>query len=115
MPRRTSRGVVFTGVFVIAAACSTKGSNGTDTASVTSQIPAADSTRAHDSAQAATAAGVDTAWRALFDGTSTSAWHKYKGGPVPPQWKVADGTLTATPGGGDIVTNDQFGNFELEV
>ena len=116
MPRRFIRGAVFTGVLLTAAACSTKGSNGTDTASGAGQIPAADSTRARDSAKAAAEkTASDTAWRPLFDGKSTAGWHAYKGGAVPAAWKATDSTLTVTPGGGDIVTDDQFGDFELAV
>lgn len=110
MSSRSSRGAVVIGI-LIAAACSTKGSNGTDTASVVGQLPAADSTRARDSVKAAS----DSGWRSLFDGKSTTGWHAYKGGPVPASWKVADSTLTSTPGGGDIVTDDQFGDFELAL
>ena len=111
MPRRTSRGVLFTGAFLVAAACSTKGSNGTDTASVISQLGANDSTQAHDSAKAAT----DSGWHSLFDGKSTAGWHAYKGGPVPAAWKATDSALTVTPGGGDIATDGEYGDFELAL
>ena len=116
MPRRISRGAVFTGVLLVAAACSTRGSDGTDTASGTSQISADDSARAHDSA--AKVATVDTAWRSLFDGQTTNGWRAYKGTGMHPQWQARDGMLTVAGKGGDagdIVTNDQFGDFELEL
>src|SRR5678815_2895177 len=32
-------------------------------------------------------------WQLLFDGTSTSGWHKYGNTPAGTSWKVADGTL----------------------
>src|SRR5689334_22336973 len=104
MPRRISRGAVFTCALLAAAACSTKGSNGTDTASVISQLDAKDSAQATDSG-----------WRSLYDGKSTAGWHAYKGGPVPAAWKATDSALTVTPGGGDIATDDQFGDFELAL
>jgi len=52
-------------------------------------------------------------WRALFDGTSTSAWRGYKSQTMPAGWNIQDGVLTKNGAVEDIVTKDQFGNFEL--
>jgi hypothetical protein len=56
-------------------------------------------------------------WKLLFDGKSTDGWRAYRGKDVPGNWKVADGALVLDPGagkgGGDIVTKDEFGSFEL--
>ncbi len=52
-------------------------------------------------------------WRPLFDGTSTSAWRGYKTQTFPAGWRIVDGTLTKTGSQEDIMTRDQFGNFEL--
>jgi len=63
-------------------------------------------------------------WISLFDGQTTNGWHKYGGGPVGPAWKVADGVLyldasekegQKIKGGGDIVTDQQFENFDLKL
>jgi 3-keto-disaccharide hydrolase len=63
-------------------------------------------------------------WVSLFDGKTTNGWHKYGGGPVGPAWKVADGVLHLDAsekeggkikGGGDIVTDEQFENFDLKL
>jgi 3-keto-disaccharide hydrolase len=54
-------------------------------------------------------------WRALFDGTSTSAWRGYRSPMFPAGWKIVDGVLTKTGEVGDILTKDQFGNFELAL
>jgi len=60
----------------------------------------------------------------LFDGQTTKGWHKYGGGPVGPAWKIADGVLYLDAaeqengkikGGGDIVTDEEFENFELHL
>lgn len=58
----------------------------------------------------------------LFDGTSTDAWKDIKSEEFPKQgWVVKDGILTVLPkteqqeGGHDIVTKEQFANFELEL
>lgn len=53
----------------------------------------------------------------LFDGTDLSAWRGYRQPDVPAGWSVEDGTLAFTPGvgDGDIVTREEFGDFELEL
>jgi 3-keto-disaccharide hydrolase len=55
------------------------------------------------------------AWRPLFDGTSLDAWRGYKNAPVPAGWHVVDGTLAKDAPVGDIVTKDEFGDFELQI
>ena len=52
-------------------------------------------------------------WRSLFDGTSTSAWRGYKSQSFPAGWHIVDGTLTKSGPQEDIISRDQFGNFEL--
>ena len=54
-------------------------------------------------------------WRALFDGTSMDAWRGYKAQAVPDGWKIVDGTLTKARPVEDIVTKEQFADFELEL
>lgn len=49
----------------------------------------------------------------LFDGKNASAWESNDGTPV--KWKVADGTLTITPGGGIIRTKAAFGDCQLHI
>ena len=62
-----------------------------------------------------TPVAADTGWRALFDGRSTAGWRGYRRPDMPAGWEVVDGALTRTGPGGDIITVDQFGNFELEL
>jgi 3-keto-disaccharide hydrolase len=67
---------------------------------------------------AATAATQDTpsaSWRSLFDGKTTAGWRGYRQPQLPAGWQVVDGALTRVGAGGDIVSVDQFGNFELMV
>src|SRR6185503_12070756 len=52
-------------------------------------------------------------WRSLFDGTSTSAWRGYKQQTFPAAWTIVDGVLTKSGSAEDIITKEQFGNFEL--
>ena len=54
-------------------------------------------------------------WHPLFDGTSTAAWRGYKTQTMPAGWQIVDGVLTKTGSVEDIVTKDQFGNFQLEL
>ena len=57
----------------------------------------------------------EAAWRPLFDGSSTEAWRGYKSDSLPSGWQVIDGALTRVAGAGDIVTREQFQDFELEL
>ena len=54
-------------------------------------------------------------WRVLFDGSSLAAWRGYKDTPVPSGWRIADGTLAKDVPVADIVSKDEFGDFELEL
>lgn len=53
----------------------------------------------------------------LFDGSSMDAFRGYKRKDLPKGWVIADGLLAYVPGveGGDIVTKDEFGDFELRM
>lgn len=53
-------------------------------------------------------------WKLLFDGQSiTRYWRAYKADTVGPAWRVVDGVLTKTRPGDDIVTREEFGDFEF--
>jgi hypothetical protein len=54
-------------------------------------------------------------WRSLFDGTNTTAWRGYKEQAVPAGWQIVDGVLAKKGSVGDLMTKDQFGNFELAL
>lgn len=56
-------------------------------------------------------------WQLLWDGKSTRGWRGAKGDPFPARgWRMKDGELTATGGGGgDIVTEQTFSAFELQL
>ena len=47
----------------------------------------------------------------LFDGKDLSAWQT----PQHGSWKVANGYLEVTPGAGDLVTRQKFGDVQLHV
>jgi hypothetical protein len=54
-------------------------------------------------------------WRLLFDGSSTTGWRGYRQAGIPSAWQAVDGALTLIGGGGDIITLDQFANFEVKI
>jgi hypothetical protein len=55
-------------------------------------------------------------WRLLFDGESTEGWRNFKRDGISDGWKVQDGALVRAAGGaGDIITKEQFDNFELSL
>src|SRR5437762_12908758 len=53
-------------------------------------------------------------WRLLFDGTTTAGWRGYKMKALPAAWMAMDGTLMKEKPTEDIVTTDQFGDFDLQ-
>jgi len=61
--------------------------------------------------QAEQAAG----WRLLFDGKTTAGWRGFKTDSMPSGWKAVDGALTRVAPAFDIITRDQFANFELTL
>jgi len=57
-------------------------------------------------------------WKLLFDGKTLQGWKLLDSGNPPGKgWEASDGALTILKGegGGDIVTNDQYANFELTL
>ena len=66
-----------------------------------------------------TAEEVAAGWRLLFDGKSLAGWRGYRAKPLPESWKVENGSLlsrrAAGVSSGDIITADQFDDFELLV
>jgi len=63
-------------------------------------------------------------WKLLFDGKTTNGWRNFKSDKIGSAWKVQDGALYLdntqkkdwqTVGGGDIVTVDEYENYELSL
>lgn len=52
-------------------------------------------------------------WRPLFDGRTMDGWRGYKTETAPAGWHFVDGMLTKETSTGDLISKDQFGNFEL--
>ena len=74
---------------------------------------------------AATETMTESEWIPLFDGSSLDAWRSYLADTIGSAWKIEDGALTrdvsikdaeGNPiGGGDLVTKEDFDNFDLEL
>ncbi|WP_456868169.1 3-keto-disaccharide hydrolase [Galbibacter sp. BG1] len=56
-------------------------------------------------------------WKILFDGTNFDSWHMFNGGEVNDSWTIKDDAMVLTPSenAGNIVTNEEFKNFELSL
>jgi hypothetical protein len=59
-------------------------------------------------------------WVLLFDGKTTNGWHTYLRDTVGSKWQVRNGDLVFDPsqpdnGGGDLVTNKVYENYELRL
>lgn len=59
-------------------------------------------------------------WRLLFDGESLDGWRGYRQQSVPAGWSAEGGVLAFAPrvgsgGGGDLITAERFGDFELSL
>lgn len=55
-------------------------------------------------------------WRLLFDGESPGEhWRGYRRDDFPDGWQVRDGAITRVAPAGDIITREQFENFELKL
>ncbi len=55
-------------------------------------------------------------WKPLFDGVTTTGWRNYRSDKLSDGWVVSDGILERIRNGaGDIVTTEQYRNFELSL
>lgn len=52
-------------------------------------------------------------WQSLFDGRTTQGWRSYQRDTLADGWQVVDGALTRVAEAGDIITVEQFSDFEL--
>ncbi|MFN0111881.1 MAG: DUF1080 domain-containing protein [Blastocatellia bacterium] len=75
----------------------------------------------NDNANQLTKAEQKAGWKLLFDGKTLTGWRGFHNPNVPEGWGVADGCITkvkaggAVKTGGDLISADQFENFELSI
>ena len=55
------------------------------------------------------------AWKPLFDGEALAGWRGFQQDEAPAAWRVEDGMLTLDGSGGDLITERQYENFDLEL
>jgi hypothetical protein len=93
------------------ASCNSSATKNTDSTTDTTKVAAKDSSASAD-------------WIPLFDGKTTNGWHTYGKTTIGKAWKMEDGVLHLdaskkadwqSADGGDIVTNDEYENFDLKV
>jgi hypothetical protein len=93
--------------------------NGTGPAAATSASPV--TVDAGGPTNVLTAAETAAGWRLLFDGKTTAGWRGFKKPTFPEKgWRAEDGILKHEKNeegfhAGDIVTDEQFDNFELTM
>lgn len=83
-----------------------------------SQNNGADSAAVNSDSATTNAASSDTAWTPLFDGSSLSKWHNYGKNAPGDTWHVDSNAIHLVPKGGeggDLVTNDTYGDFDLKL
>ena len=102
MHAAAARAAIFAQLAVLAAGC----------APVQNSVPDTSATST-SGATSLTAEQRAAGWRPLIDGSSTSAWRAYKSQTFPAGWRIVDGVLTKSGSVEDIMTRDQFGNFQL--
>lgn len=83
-----------------------------------------DSTAITDTTTGTATTAKDTAWVSLFDGQSFKGWHTYGKDSVGSAWQIDSGMIHLNPkakkgyqtqGGGDIVTDDEYEDFDLKL
>src|SRR5678816_3817593 len=79
-----------------------------------------DTTKASDTSSTATSSS-DTGWISLFDGEDLKGWHTYGKSETGAAWNIDSGAIhfdaskrkADTSSGGDLVSNDEFSNFDF--
>jgi hypothetical protein len=63
----------------------------------------------------ASAAAPARAWHRLVEGASAQAWRGWESKDLPQGWHVAGGVISKSGPVDDLVSREQYGNFELEL
>ena len=101
------------GVAAAAPVACTTSSGGVAGASATASVPApADTVSSLDMNQL-TPAEKAAGWKLLFDGSTTNGWRGFKKQDVPAGWVARSGELRRVAAGGDLITKDEYQNFDL--
>ena len=60
-----------------------------------------------------TAAEKADGWKLMFDGKSLAGWRGYKTETPPTGWRALERRARSTGEGGDLMTAEQYGDFEM--
>src|SRR5690242_5901940 len=52
-------------------------------------------------------------FKLMFDGKTLNGWRGYKDAKAPGGWRAFNGELVRLGGGGDLMTVEQYGDFEM--
>jgi len=105
---------VLSSFVILFAACANKNS------SASLSVPVAN----EDSVLNAAGSATDSSRISLFDGKSLRNWHTYGQKTAGAAWNIDDGSIHLKPGakngyqtagGGDLVSNEAYGNFDLRL
>lgn len=97
-------------VVIIASACGQKGNNGNEGNEET------DEETAMNGVNQLTEQEKEEGWKLLFDGESMEHFKGFRKNDVPSGWQVENGTITlAGKGAGDIITKEEYGDFEFSI
>ena len=55
------------------------------------------------------------AWRSLFDGKTLAGWRAYQSRTAPEGWRASGGELRKDGSAVDLISEEEFGDFELEL
>jgi hypothetical protein len=101
--------------FALAIACAAQRTE-SGTRDSTTTTATATTTTANTTTNTATntTATSDTNWKSLIEQNAAPAWRGYKMDSFPRGWTVSDGVLSKNGSVEDLLTRDQFGDFELD-
>lgn len=109
---------------LVLAACQSKEEKKEEAATPATDTAMTTTAPSEETANALTAAEQADGWELLFDGKSIGGWHVFNKKSDGSAWKVEDGTIHLdnskmkdwqTVGGGDLVSEKEYGNFHLKL
>lgn len=71
----------------------------------------------NDSLNALSAEEKDEGWQLLFDGEDLSQWRGFKQDSIPAGWTIDENAIhfTGEASGGDLITEEEYDSFELQL
>jgi hypothetical protein len=111
-PRSGARALLALTVLAAGACASSPGATAGASAATVAAVATADTASSLDM-NVLTPAEKAAGWKLLFDGVTTNGWRGFKRQDVPAGWVAQGGELRRVAAAGDLITKDQFQNFDL--